>query len=114
MSSIAPLYQTLKKDALTIDLSADQKDEFVKLVKTLDETGLEIVYILIRMYELDTTSKSEELPYGSKFTSKELKFDLENIPYQLKWILYKFVKKHLEKMSEEQMMNSFVKMHTKN
>ena len=111
MSSIEPLYQHLKKESLTIDLSGDQKEELVKLIKTLDESGNEIIYVLIRLYEFDSSSKSEELPYGSKFTSKELKFDLENIPIQLRWILYRFVKKHVEKMSEESTINKFAKMY---
>jgi hypothetical protein len=111
-SSIETLYQQLKKESLAIDLTADQKEEFVKITKTLDETGCEIVYILIRVYELDTTAKSEELPYGSKFVNKELKFDLETLPTRLKWILYKFVKKHAEKMEEENIIDKFAKMHT--
>ena len=102
MSSIELLYKQLKKDSLLIDLTHDQKDEFVKSIKTLDESGTEIVYILIRMYELEMTSKSDEFPYNSKLTaSKELKFDLEQLPNQLKWIIYKFIKKHLGRMSEE-------------
>lgn len=101
MSSIEPLYQQLKKESLSVDMTVEEKEEFVKLVKTLDESGNEIIYILIRLYELDTTSKSAELPYGSKFTTKELKFDIENIPIQLRWIIYKFTKKHVVKMIEE-------------
>lgn len=110
MSSIEPLYQQLKKEALTIDLSPEQKDDLVKNIKLLDESGNEIIYILIRLYEVDTTTKSEELPYGSKFTAKELKFDMDNIPMQLRWIIYKFVKKHVDKMSEER---EFAKMYNK-
>lgn len=112
MSSIEPLYQQLKKETLSIDLSSEQKEEFVKITKTLDESGCEITYILIRLYELDTTLKSDELPYGSKFSSKELKFDLENFPIQLKWILYRFLKKHMEKMEQETIQSKFSKMYT--
>lgn len=112
-SSIETLYQHMKKESLAIDLSSDQKEEFIKTTKNLDETGSEIVYILIRMYEIDTNASSDELPFGSKFTAKELKFDLENFPNQLKWILYRFVKKHAEKMEQEDIMDKFAKMHTR-
>ena len=102
-NDISPLYQNLRSNSgdVSDDLTSEQKDEFVKRVKLLDENGHEIIYILIRMYENDTTSKFAELPYGSKSTSKELKFDLDNLPNQLKWMIYKFSKLHLDKMSEE-------------
>jgi hypothetical protein len=100
-SSIEPLYQQLKKESRTTDLSSEQKDEFIHLVKLLDDIGNEIMYILIRLYETETATRTTEFPYGSKFTLKELKFDLDNIPIPLQWIIYSFSKKHVNKMSEE-------------
>ena len=109
MPSIEPLYQQLKKEVLSVDLSVEQKEDLVKTIKSLDEEGNEIIYILIRLYELDSKSKCDELPYESKFSSKELKFDIENIPTQLRWIIHKFSKKHVNKMSEEREFKA--KMH---
>jgi hypothetical protein len=104
-SSIDQLYQHLKKSVKTTDLSQEQKDEFVSLTKAMDTTGHEIMYIAIRIYELETTSKSDEFPYGSKIVSKELRFDLETFPLELKWILYSFATMHVSKMKEEQSFN---------
>ena len=44
MSSIEPLYQQLKKEVLSVDLSVEQKEDLVKTIKSLDEEGNEIIY----------------------------------------------------------------------
>jgi hypothetical protein len=101
-TDITPLYQNLKSGSSSaVELTAEQKEGFVNSIKSLDEIGHELVYVLIRMYERDTTDKISDLPYGCKITSKDMVFELDSIPLQLKWMIYKFSKLHLAKMTEE-------------
>lgn len=102
-NTLTPLYQNLKKEATsTADLTAVEKDLFQKKIKALDERGNEMVYVLIRMYEFETLNTLLELPFESKFQTKtELKFTLDNLPVQLKRIIYSFLNLHIDKMNEE-------------
>jgi hypothetical protein len=103
-SDISPLFLNLKSSSTnTADLSHDQKEELIKKIKTFDEVGHEIIYILMRMYERDTAGCMNDLPYDSKLSSKELKIDVDLLPIQLKWMIYKFSCLHAEKMKEENM-----------
>ena len=101
-SDITPLFLNLKSGTSNVvDLTQEQKEDIVKKIKTFDESGHEIIYILIRMYEKDTTGCMNELPYDGKLGTKELKLDIDLLPLQLKWMIYKFCKLHIEKMEEE-------------
>lgn len=99
---VSSLYLQLDKDIPSADLTLDQKEEFIKLVKLLDTDGHELLYVLIRTFEKTTSDKLSDTPYGGKLTSKELKLDLDMLPVSLKWVLYKFVVLHHKKMTEDQ------------
>lgn len=98
-----PLYDSLSADVSSVDLKVKQKDEFMKLVKSIDNEGLDRIYVLIRMYQLENSEDKStfKLPYGGKYIKNDLKFDLNELPNELKHILYKFVKIHSSKMEED-------------
>jgi hypothetical protein len=98
-----PFYQNIKSSTTSFsdDLTAEQRDEFISLIKSLDEQGHELVYVLIRMFERDTSDKISETPYCCKITTKDVSFEFDAIPLQLKWMIYKFSKLHADKMVEE-------------
>ena len=102
-TDINSLYANIKSSvsSITEDLTHEQKDEFATRIKSMDEIGHELAYVLIRMYEIDTTGKLTDPPYGCKITSKDCIFELDSIPIVLKWMIYKFSKLHLDNMSEE-------------
>ena len=98
-----PLYDNLFNDITTNeDLSDKQKDEFMKLSKTLDMSGYEIIYVLIRVYQLENTEDKStfKLPFGGKFLKEDIKFDLNALPNRLKHMLYKFIHIHVKTMEE--------------
>ena len=95
-SSISTLYSNLKKDSKK-PLTPAEKDEFISTVLTLDEKGVEIIYVIIKMFEMENTTKQTEV----KVSDKELKFDLDKFPDVLQNILYKFIKIHINTMAEE-------------
>ena len=98
-----PLYTSLLKDLPTKDLTIIEKKEFVKNIKKLDQDGCDLIYALVRVYYLDKEDNISgfTLPYGGKFVKRDLKFDLELLPKELKQLLNKFIFMHLKKMKEE-------------
>ena len=95
-SSISTLYSNLKKDSRK-SLSTLEKEEFINKVSALDEKGIEIIYVIIKMCEMENNLKQTEV----KISDKELKFDLDKLPDMLQNMLYKFVKIHISTMEEE-------------
>ena len=100
--SISHLYNSLKDGCETKDLTIEQRDVFAKNIKDLDGKGQEMVYVLIKMFEMDETKiTTDQLPYESKVVSKEIRLDLDKIPDKLKQMIFKFSNMHLKNMEEE-------------
>ena len=101
-----PLYDSLSKD-LPLDredLSVIQKRAFIKRLEKIDKHGHELIYALIRIYQIENNEEDNTcftLPYNGIYVETDIHFDLDNLPKDLKHILFKFVSIHLEKMKEE-------------
>ncbi len=99
-----PLYDNLYSETkdITEDLTVKQKDEFMKLIKNIDLNGCELIYALIRTYQLDNSEDKTtfKLPYNGIYVGDELEFNYEGLPIQLKIILYRFIKMHEKTLSE--------------
>jgi hypothetical protein len=92
-----PLYDNLIAEVQSFeDLTNKQKDEFMKLVVDIDDNTSELIYALIRVYQLENSENKNTftLPYDGKFIDKNVKFDLNELPNQLKQILHKFLILH--------------------
>lgn len=102
-----PLYDNLSKDISNTKLNTTQKKSFIKRVEKIDKSGYELVYALIKMYQMENNegSTSFTLPYNGKYINNEMNFDLDEIPGKLQQILYKFLSAHLSKMKEESVIN---------
>lgn len=98
-----PLYDSLSKDISHADLTAAQKRSFIKRISTIDENGHDLVYALIRMYQVENNEKNTSftLPYNGTFVDSDIHFDLDKFPPTLKQILFKFLAVHIDKMKEE-------------
>lgn len=98
MNSSFPLYDNLIMDLnnTSVDLKTKEKDEFMSLIKKIDDNTSELVYALIRVYQLENNENISTftLPYDGKFIDNEIKFDLNELPNKLKHILLKFLKMH--------------------
>jgi len=102
--SINHLYKNLSLNN-TILVNKESQDFFLKNIKNIDEKGHEMIYILIKIFEIENNASFEQykLPYeGVGTPPKEMKFDLEKIPEKLKKIIFKFLTIHLKNMEEEQ------------
>jgi len=98
-----PLYDNLSKNIANTKLNTAQKKSFIKRVEKIDKSGYELVYALIKMYQMENNhdNTSFTLPYSGKYINNEMTFDLDEIPGNLQQILYKFLSAHLSKMKEE-------------
>ena len=98
-----PLFDNLNKDLPNEEITVKQKDKFIKLVKDIDEYGSELIYALIRFYQLENSDDKStfKLPYGGKYVKHDMKFDFNELPNELKHILLKFVQIHIKTLKEE-------------
>ena len=105
--SMISLFESLKNDAENKDLQPDQKEELIHNIKSLDEKGYELFFVLVKLYEMDTIPNTTNgLPYECKFIAKEYRFDLEKFPDRLKQILFKFTTMHIKNIQEEDQISS--------
>lgn len=101
-TSLIHLFNSLKKDVQKDNFPNDKRDILLKNISLLDEKGQEMLYVIIKYHQLETKKDTiEQLPYESKFVSKNLRFDIEKFPNDLKYMIEKFVNMHLSLMEEE-------------
>ena len=96
-----PLYDVLNVGLPKRDLTASQKNSFVKKIPTIDKDGTELLYALIRFYYKNTTESGMGDFYGGVVSKSSVTFDLERLPIPLKQLLYKFILIHLKKMKDD-------------
>ena len=102
-----PLYDSLSKEICLKDLSVKQKNDFINNVKNIDDAGFELIYALIKVYQLQNTEDQNTytLPFQGKYINNEMQFDLDELPNKLKQILFKFLDIHTKTMKEEVAIN---------
>jgi len=86
-----PLYDSLKNNEFK-ELTDDEKDTLVEKIKNMNDEKQEIVYALMKVYYIEekNTVSSNELPYNGKELKNRLKFDMDQIPSKLQYILKLF------------------------
>ena len=102
-----PLFDSLCSDITTEDLTVKEKDEFIKMIKKMDQNGFDLLYALIRVFQFENTDdkSSFTLPFGGKFIeNNDINFHLDDLPISLKQILYKFLKLHIQSMKEKKII----------
>ena len=96
MTSKFPLYNSIK-NITTLDKNLSLKEilEIALKIKKLDKNTHELVYALIKSYQIDNKdNKAHMLPYDSKQLKTGIKFDMNNIPLGLQNMLAKFLEMH--------------------
>ena len=81
-----PLYDNLVKNVIDKDLTAVNKQSFIKKIDKLDRKGQEMIYALIRMYQIENNEDSLSLPYGGLMNDNNIVYDLDKLPNKLKQI----------------------------
>tara|TARA_Y100001972_G_scaffold104471_1_gene131424 strand:+ start:95 stop:412 length:318 start_codon:yes stop_codon:yes gene_type:complete len=105
MYTTLPIYETIINK---IDLNQSfeiESDEKIKLIEDINNNvdTHEIVFVLIRIYQINNSNNVSSVPYQCKFlkTKKGYKFDLDNIPNKLIYILQEFYKLHYKSISDK-------------
>ena len=101
-----PLYDSLNKKNYKKDLTAKQKEEFIRNLNEADDNGTELVYALVQFYFLhnDTTDEvGNTLPYqGTKHEVTKgvfnVTWDFSKFPVKLRQILYNFLQLHIKNL----------------
>jgi len=88
-----PLYDTLKKNDFK-ELSDEEKDKLVENLKVMSDEKHEIIYAILKAFYMEEhqtyMSTDNELPYSGKTLKNRLKFDLDQIPSKLQFMLKSF------------------------
>ena len=99
------LYDTLNKEITEIGIktpTAQQKEIFLENMKKIDIKGNEIIYVLIKTHQkLENSTDINNLPYEAKELKMGIKFNIDNFPIKLFYILNLFVTKHIEHLHDE-------------
>ena len=103
------LYYNLEEQALksSVDPTKNQRT-LIANIKKLDTEGLNIVFVIIRMFCVkNKNSKMFEMPYKAKILKEhttgcyDIEFDLKELPERLQLMLHLFCKRHLDNIEEE-------------
>ena len=80
-----------------------KKPKNIKRIANIDKNGHELIYALIRMYQVENNEENTSftLPYNGIFVDNDINFNLDKFPISLKQILFKFLSVHMDKMNEE-------------
>lgn len=98
--STFPLYDSLKDKIpkVIVDIPYKDKDFFTEQVSNLDTTEHELIYALIRYYQIQNEPQDtipSIFPYGAKKLKKGMKIDFEKLPTKLQYMLICFIRLHL-------------------
>ena len=86
-----PLYDNLYKKSNTCDLTVSKKKKLVKLVNDMNDNEHELLYMLVRNYQMEHYDNTLTVPYNGKFDeNKLLVFNIDNFPNRLKNMIYHF------------------------
>jgi hypothetical protein len=109
------LYNILYNEASEEEMTLEEKTNVVKLIKKIDIEGCELIYAIIRCYQLENENHlSSTLPYDGKVVKTGMKWDAEKIPTKLFRMIETFLKKHILKMNEEKVLRQTRKNSKKN
>lgn len=90
-----PLYDIFERKAKLLppeELSQDKLKKLVEDIKTLNQDGLDNLYMIIRYA---ARLEDDDNVYNAKYNRKGVVFNLEMMPQILQKIIYLFVTKHL-------------------
>jgi hypothetical protein len=95
-----PLYELLYDKSSDNSLSTQEMVELIENVKGLDKSGMNMIFVLIRIYSLKNATKDEsihDVPYNGQKMEGDVKFDIRHFPNRLNHMLLHFSKMHLKK-----------------
>jgi len=95
-----PLYNIVENQLPVVEelipLTNDIKDQLAQDIKGLNQETQERVYGIIKSYDINSSKPTTllELPFSGKQLKSGVKFDIENFPIKLQYMLLTFITLH--------------------
>jgi len=77
-----------------------QKNELINSIKNMDQSGIDLIYVLIRTYA-ETHKKDCRIPYKGSENSGTISYDINDLPSKLGQMLFKFTRLHTKKVETD-------------
>lgn len=96
------VYEMFSKGVVAKEFTAHKKEEFLKLVKTLDQEAVKTFLLIVKVHEIKHIPDSQEIvPYAGVSDGSKIAFDLDKIPALLQNILFKFMEMYTKNKQVE-------------
>jgi len=114
MTDTFPLFDNLSKDLPKVEMNSAIKEEVVNMINKLDQNGMNLLYVIIIIFSkknqtkavIESIENSKIVFKGKKDVNSDMtcnfKWNFNDLPVKLKYIIHKFLKLHLSTMQEEQ------------
>jgi hypothetical protein len=114
MTSSFPLFDNLAKNLPKVEMNTTTKEEVVNMINNLDQNGMNLLYVIIIIFSKKNCTKTvAECLENNKIVFKgkkdinsdmtcNFKWNFNDFPVKLKYIIHKFLKLHLSTMEEEE------------
>jgi hypothetical protein len=92
-----PLYHTLNRNTKNKDMSKIENEKLKKKLESLKDDSKKAILLLIVEHarvvdKFPIDIENPKLPYGMKQKRENLEINMDKLPQNLKWILWKFAK----------------------
>lgn len=104
-----PLFDTIYKqtEGKNTNISYEDRLQLSEQIKTLDASGHEHIYAIIRYYQLEIEKDCyDDLPYNVRVNKTGLKWEMQKLPSRLIVMIQHFVDLHLKTLTEENQRNT--------
>ena len=113
MTNSFPLYDNLSKDIPKIEMNTSTKEDVITMINSLDQNGMNLLYVIIIIFAkknqtkavIDCIENNKIVFKGKKDVNSDMtcnfKWNFNDLPIKLKYIIHKFLKLHLSTMLEE-------------
>ena len=92
------LYNSLNKGLKKADMSVTEKKKLITNIDSLDQTGIDLMYVLIKYHEI----VSNEVYTSVESETNRISWNLAHFPKCLRHILLKFTELHLTSMASDE------------
>lgn len=99
-----PLFDTIYKqtEGKVTNISYEDRLQLSEQIKSLDTSGHEFIYAIIRNYQLEIDKEYfDELPYNVRVNKNGLKWEMQKLPSRLVVMIQHFVDLHLKSQTED-------------
>ena len=91
------IYSTIENNLPTETPEASFIPDIQDAIKGADALTVDMIYAIMKKYQLSENPDATDLPYGSKFLKKGLKIDLAALPPRLLCMIHTFLTKYYKR-----------------